>query len=249
MILIGSFTIIFCLIYEGYKKDNDKAKQYLIMVFALFIFASIIIFLFIIGVYQNLGEYLAIGVLGFFVLVMIDVIQSIYSLIETTNKSIIYKQLAYQDYLTKGFNRTAFEIDVEKLIYQKKVFRLVLLDLNHLKQINDEYGHQEGDYAITSSYDALNKSVKNHGKCYRISGDEFACIIYDTKSDLFIQIQELINKYLSIKSEEKPYDIVLALGTKIYNGQDSFTDFYRDVDTEMYRHKKILKIQAARESK
>ncbi len=246
MILLSSFTIIFCLIYEGYKKDNQKAKQYLIMIFALFIFASIIIGLFIIGVYQNLGEYLAIGVLGFFLLVMIDVIQSIYNLMETKNKSLIYKQLAYEDYLTKGYNRTAFEIDVEKLINHNKVFRLVLLDLNHLKKINDSYGHQEGDYAIISCYNALNKSVSKNGKCYRISGDEFACIIYDTRSDLFIQIKEQINKYLKNNSEEKPYDIVLALGTKIYDNDDNFTDFYKDVDTEMYRHKKLLKIQETR---
>ncbi|MGD6730114.1 MAG: GGDEF domain-containing protein [Pleomorphochaeta sp.] len=243
IILIGiaAIIVIICLIDEGFKKGNQKAKHYLFIFLILFVFASIIMGLFILGVYQDLGKYLAIGVLGFYLLVMGDTIASINTLIETKNKSLIYKQLAYEDYLTKGWNRTAFEQDIDKLIKNGTVFRLILLDLNHLKQINDTYGHIEGDYAIIQSYKAINESVGSNGKSYRISGDEFACIIYDTDDKLLEEYRNKINQIPLETSKNKPYNIILALGTKIYDCNENFTDFYREVDIEMYKHKKILK--------
>jgi diguanylate cyclase (GGDEF)-like protein len=154
---------------------------------------------------------------------------------------LIYKQLAYEDYLTKGGNRTAFEQDIEKFINQGIAFRLVLLDLNHLKQINDTYGHTEGDYAIIESYNSLNETVKDNGKSYRISGDEFACIIYDTRNEIFEKFKDQVDQRLKERVKNKPYELVLAFGTKIYIEGENFTAFYKKVDTEMYKHKKMLK--------
>ncbi len=243
IILIGiaAIILIICLIDEGFKKGNKKAKHYLFIFLVLFVFAAIIMMLFVFGVYQDLGKYLALGVFGFYLLVMSDTMASINTLIETRNKTLIYKQLAYEDYLTKGWNRTAFEQDIDKLIKHGTVFRLVLLDLNHLKQINDTYGHLEGDYAIMESYRSIKESVRDGGKSYRISGDEFACIIYNTDEKILEEYRSKINQILIESSKNKPYNIILALGTKIYDCNENFTEFYRKVDIEMYKHKKILK--------
>jgi diguanylate cyclase (GGDEF)-like protein len=241
MIIILSVILIYCLINEGYKKDNPRARHYLFIFLALFIFASIIMGLFISGVYQNLGKYLTFGVFGFYILLMSDAIKSIHDLMETKNKAFFYKQLAYEDYLTKGWNRTAFEQDIEKLTNQGISFRLVLLDLNHLKQINDTYGHVEGDYTIIESYNSIKEPIKDKGKSYRISGDEFACIIYDTSNEIFEKYKNQVNLTLKEKAKNKPYEPVLAFGTKIYYECENFTDFYKKVDIEMYKHKKMLK--------
>lgn len=241
LIFINATILIFCLINEGYKKNNARARHYIFIFFTLFIFVAIIMGLFIFGIYQDLGKYLASGVFIFYLLVMSDTIKSINGLLETRNKSLIYKQLAYEDYLTKGWNRTAFEQDIENLITKGEAFRLVLLDLNHLKQINDTYGHIEGDYAIKSSYNSIKTNAKDNGKSYRISGDEFACIFYDISDETFETFKENINKTLKVSSKAKPYKIVLASGTKVYNKNENFTDFYKKVDIEMYKNKKILK--------
>jgi diguanylate cyclase (GGDEF)-like protein len=242
LIVITAGVLIFCLINEGYKKNNPRARHYLFIFVALVIIAAIIMGLFVFGVYQNLGKYLAFGIFGFYILVMSDGIKSIHDLMETKNKALIYKQLAYEDYLTKGWNRTAFEQDIEDLISQNKSFRLVLLDLNHLKQINDTYGHKEGDFIITASYNSIKEPVKDNGKSYRISGDEFACILYNTNNDLFEKYKEQVANILKEKAKNKPYGAVLAFGSKIYNGSENFTDFYKRVDVEMYKHKRILKM-------
>lgn len=243
LIILSALVLLYCLIIEGYKKDNSRAKKYLFIFLALFIFTLVIMGLFIFGVYRDLGIYLALGVFGFYILVMSDTIKSIHDLIQTKNKASVYKQLAYEDYLTKGWNRTAFEQDIEKLINQEKTFRLVLLDLNYLKQINDLYGHAEGDYAIIESYNTIKHAVKNIGKSYRISGDEFTSIIYDARDETFEKYKDTVERTLKDKTKNKPYKVVLAFGSKIYNNGDSLTEFYKKVDIKMYEHKKFLKMK------
>ncbi|MGD1821657.1 MAG: GGDEF domain-containing protein [Pleomorphochaeta sp.] len=241
LILITAIIILYCLIYEGFKKENIKARNYLLIFLALFVFAAIIMGLFIFGVYSKLEKFLSLGVFGFFLLVLSDAIESINELLETRNKSLMYKRLAFEDYLTKGWNRASFESDVDNLINQGISFRLVLLDLNHLKRINDTLGHAEGDYAIIESYNSLNISIGENGKSYRISGDEFACIIYDVSHDFYQKYTNQINEYLKDKSKNKSYDIILAYGSKIYNNKELFTSFYKTVDKKMYEHKQLLK--------
>ena len=242
-IVVAAGIIICCLINEGYKQDNPKAKHYLLIFLALVTIASLIMGSFVLGIYQNLGKYLAFGVFGFYLIVMSDVFKSVHDLMETKNKASIYKQLAYEDYLTKGWNRTAFERDIEELINQKIDFRLILLDLNQLKHINDTYGHKEGDYIITASYNSIKEPMNDMGKSYRISGDEFACIMYETSNEIYEKYRGQVAKTLTEKAKNKPYEAVLAFGTKIYNSDENFTDFYKKVDTEMYKNKKFLKMR------
>jgi len=99
----------------------------------------------------------------------------------------------------------------------------------------------EGDYAIIESYNSIKEIVKENGKSYRISGDEFACILYDINNDIFEKFSNILSQKLKEKSNSKPYDIVLAFGSKIYNDSENFTTFYKEVDKEMYKHKKRLK--------
>ncbi len=241
LITIEAGILTYCLFNEAYKKNNPRAKHYILIFLALIAFASIIMGLFVFGVYQNLAKYLAFGVFGFYLLVMSDGLQSIHNLIETKNKALIYKQLAYEDYLTKGWNRTAFEQDIEEFINLGRAFRLVLLDLNHLKLINDTYGHKEGDFIITESYNSIKEPIKENGKSYRISGDEFACILFDTRDEIFEKYKEQVAQILKEKAKDKPYDAVLAFGSKIYKDSENFTDFYKKVDIDMYKNKKFLK--------
>lgn len=48
--------------------------------------------------------------------------------------------------------------------------------------------------------------------------------------------------YLKEKSDQKPFDLVLAFGTRVYDHTTDFNAFYRSVDIQMYEHKKQLKV-------
>ena len=87
-------------------------------------------------------------------------------------------ELAFTDSLTGLKNRTAFA-DHEKLV-QKKVGGeciVVQFDINDLKKVNDNYGHEEGDKHIKAAADIINRSFGELGNCYRTGGDEFIVII------------------------------------------------------------------------
>ncbi len=236
-----SILIIATLSIEGFRKKNFNARRYLFIFLILFIFVAVIMIIFLMGAYHDQSIYLSLGVLIFFILVMKEAIQSIAILVEHKNQAIIFKRLAYEDFLTKGRNRTSFEEDIEK--YQKEgvEFRLVLMDLNHLKMINDTYGHTEGDNAIKSACNALSLEAGTTGKCYRISGDEFAAVMEDTNEELFLKFSNGVKERLEEVSGSIPYDIVLAFGSKIYRDKTDFKAFYKEVDSLMYEHKKALK--------
>ncbi len=242
---IGLFAavLITILVIEGFRHRDKKARDffYAFLIFALS--AGVVSGLFIAGIYSGLSSVLSIGVLTFFLLISIEAVQNIRSLMREKNEAIIYKHLAFQDYLTKGLNRTAFERDADAHLIKEQPFRLVLLDLNYLKQINDTYGHGEGDFAIVESHRVLKEAVGSHGTCYRISGDEFAVILDDIGEEVISRISETVEKELNSSSQRVPYNLELALGHDLFmpeTGLD-FKMFYHTVDTLMYEHKRKLK--------
>lgn len=64
----------------------------------------------------------------------------------------------------------------KQTLMMKKDLQLILFDLDDLKKINDTHGHAVGDEAIKKAFDILNEIFKDYGECYRIGGDEFACL-------------------------------------------------------------------------
>lgn len=236
-----SLFLIYALAQEGYRKGNKVAKRYLNIFIILFVFVCIIFTAFFLKAYNELSSYLASGVLLFYILILRESFKSIGALIEHRNMTTIYKRMAFEDHLTQGNNRSAFERDITRHQRETRHFRLVLLDLNNLKHINDTYGHAEGDYALVESYRALEQALEDKGTPYRISGDEFACVMEESEETVYRQFTEQVNSYLKEKSEQKPFDLVLAFGTSVYDHSTEFNAFYRSVDIQMYEHKKQLK--------
>ncbi len=90
-----------------------------------------------------------------------------------------FKDLANTDSLTRLKNRNAFDVDTSNLIASKRItnFVLILGDLNGLKQVNDLFGHLQGDNYISTFANVISSSSSNDVISYRIGGDEFAILI------------------------------------------------------------------------
>lgn len=116
--------------------------------------------------------------------------------------SPLYRKLAYTDQLTGIANRTAFEVDMQKLETESCLSSIILVsyDLNNLKQINDIYGHASGDIYIKAMAAQLEKNrLVSRGKTYRIGGDEFASIfIGEQELDLKKRLQEFHDQCAAI---------------------------------------------------
>lgn len=89
--------------------------------------------------------------------------------------------LAFTDPLTSLNNRRAFELDLEHHLSSLAdlAFTVISYDLDGLKQVNDQSGHQTGDQLLITFAESLKRTTDHLGRAYRIGGDEFAVIAWE----------------------------------------------------------------------
>ncbi|MCR5765628.1 MAG: diguanylate cyclase [Treponema sp.] len=159
--------------------------------------------------------------------------------------------LANKDALTGIRNKTAYDNEFKRLEWNLesgiKTFGFAMIDLNDLKQINDTYGHEQGNAAIKKlSYIVCH--VFDHSPVFRIGGDEFVVIL--EKSD-YNQIKSLIQEFNSqIEQSTKdtsvePWERVsAAIGYALYDESldRSVSDVFNRADKAMYVQKRLMKV-------
>ncbi len=153
------------------------------------------------------------------------------------------KSLAYIDGLTGIENRTAYMEQVkrieENISSGKASFTVVVCDINQLKLINDDYGHEEGDKLITLVARTLQELFSNE-KIYRIGGDEFVIIGKDP--DYSGRISDLKAKLESKRHEIDDLPASVSAGFSVYDkGADKeYSEVFNRADKLMYEDKKIF---------
>ena len=99
-----------------------------------------------------------------------------------------------RDPLTKLPNRALFDAQLDFAIasaeQRKGELALLLIDMNNLKLINDQYGHAAGDCAIKSMAKCLSQVFEQHGVVARIGGDEFGVVLSDGFDDVSLRRQQ-----------------------------------------------------------
>lgn len=234
------------LYYEVRVKKNKLAKHFLISLGILFVFVFIDFYRFYAFDGANVTLFARLGLMTFILLLGVETSKQLISFLRKSYKAAYYEQLAYLDQLTQGPNRTAFEKDLDEIFENSRVLpdlRLIILDMNQLKKINDVYGHVTGDEAIKISYDLIHKHFKHLGKTYRIGGDEFACIITDDKEVEFEKSCVLFHESIVEINKTIRYPIGIALGSVTYDPtlDTAVKKMMHRADTNMYEAKKEYK--------
>ncbi|MCM1133596.1 MAG: carbohydrate binding domain-containing protein [Ruminococcus flavefaciens] len=144
------------------------------------------------------------------------------------------------DAMTKVFNRNSYEKKIEELENdeeQCKSLYYALCDVNFLKYINDNYGHESGDEAITRCAKMLSEAVGNEGKVYRTGGDEFVCISKVPVSD------KIRNAVINEAKNDKGYPFAVACGFAEYNEKvcTDIKSIIAECDKNMYTDKQRIK--------
>lgn len=131
---------------------------------------------------------------------------------------------------------------LQKQDYKKKnsLVSGIMIDLNSFKQINDKYGHSEGDIALIIVANILRKSFGKYGVITRYVGDEFV-VMLNTADEQFVK--ELIERAKRNFEEEnktnsKPYQLSASMGYAISDLKvETIDDFMNRIDHEMYQDK------------
>lgn len=95
-----------------------------------------------------------------------------------------YKKEAITDYLTGLYNRRHLNVRLKEIINSSQrnliPISLIMIDIDHFKQINDNYGHDAGDLIIKSISNVLGDTVRGSDIAARIGGEEFCLILPHT---------------------------------------------------------------------
>lgn len=151
----------------------------------------------------------------------------------------ILAKIAYQDSLTGLFNRTKYEMDLDKF-KEDDIFRIIFYDLNKLKTTNDTLGHDKGDELIISFAEILKSESELLGlNAYRLGGDEFV-IISKNKSKKIIE--QFLNKTSKrINENNKTNELEISVSYGIANSDEENNTNIREVikiaDERMYTNK------------
>ncbi|WP_421760679.1 EAL domain-containing protein [Devosia sp.] len=90
-----------------------------------------------------------------------------------------FAHMAHHDALTGLDNRLLFQTRLQQELGKGHQVAVLMLDLDHFKEVNDTLGHQVGDAVLTGTADRLGASARNARSVARLGGDEFAVVIAD----------------------------------------------------------------------
>lgn len=200
--------------------------------------------------YFNAGSMDGYGNFSIFIFIAIftvDVTHTIMKDIDEGKKNAIYQELALMDMLTGCYNRNSYRNDTADWKSLNGVL-LLTCDLNNLKQCNDTLGHAFGDKYITDAAGMLKKIFSQHGKVYRIGGDEFCVIIPDSsKCDIEVLLASLTEEERIYNAASDVINMQIACGYSEYNAEtdSDIEDIRNRADELMYANKKEIKNDAA----
>ena len=121
---------------------------------------------------------------------------------------------------------------------------LVVFDVDDFKQINDRYGHLQGDVCLAEIADCIKKAYARCGYCYRIGGDEFCVLLKDEESEA--RCAKTLQALLAERRKVFAILPTVSLGSAAFSGEDVVAVKDR-ADRALYCAKKEQKARAAAE--
>ena len=153
------------------------------------------------------------------------------------------KQQAITDGMTGLYNRRYFEEFIKKEAIranrQNTKFTVIGLDLDHLKQINDTYGHNYGDIAIKAIAEVLKNNARSIDVAARMGGEEFNILLPGVDSAGGCIAAERIRKAIEAVKLDKIGNITASLGVATYlEHSDDIEELLEITDRAMYESKR-----------
>ena len=156
-----------------------------------------------------------------------------------------FRSLALTDDLTSLYNRRAFlAVAGQQLrIARRKAQGLLLFfaDVDHLKEINDTYGHREGDLVLMRVADALKQTFRNSDVIARLGGDEFAVLVLEAfRENREVILRRLEKNLKRSNADESRYKIALSVGMARFDPKQpvSLGKLIAAADEAMYEEKR-----------
>ncbi|TRX00518.1 GGDEF domain-containing protein [Candidatus Methylobacter oryzae] len=157
------------------------------------------------------------------------------------------RETAKTDALTGLLNRRAFDQKLNEFVetHQHNALDLCLLilDIDHFKQVNDTFGHQMGDNVLRYTANLMKHHINEQHYAARYGGEEMAIIMPDTQINTALEVAENIRTSLSqyplkLKGSKKSIGTVtISIGVSCFKINDTVESLIERADRAMYRAK------------
>ncbi|MDF2922532.1 MAG: chemotaxis protein CheY [Paenibacillaceae bacterium] len=187
-------------------------------------------------------------------LVAIIIIINGRSLIDDLEKTLLAKQelvienaimskLSKTDALTHLYNHISFHEFFElalKYGVEGQAFHLALIDIDHFKMVNDQFGHRAGDIVLSQVARVIRESCGASDIAARYGGEEFALLLFEKNFEEAYQVVESIRNKLAaiVHKELGDKAVTVSIGLKSYSLHETKEELFEAVDRMLYEAKR-----------
>ncbi|WP_180326578.1 EAL domain-containing protein [Raoultibacter phocaeensis] len=150
------------------------------------------------------------------------------------------------DMMTRRAGKSALRATLNKAAEENRIVSVCLYDINHLKNVNDRYGHAEGDRLIRTVSRAASKAFRKDDFGFRLSGDEFVGVIHADAAETKRRIDDALAELAAVsRTQAYPYLVGFCYGiVEVLPGSDlTSTEIIARADQRMYDQKRRFHIE------
>ena len=126
---------------------------------------------------------------------------------------------------------------VEEYQLKKRPFSLLMIDFDFFKQINDEFGHNEGDQVLKDFSNFLLTQLREKDIPIRYGGEEFAVLLPDATESLALKVASRLSENLAKYTFSTKKSHTISQGIAEYAGEHQLEAFVARADKALYRAK------------
>lgn len=166
-------------------------------------------------------------------------------LLSHSQQRLMLQQLSERDALTGLLNRRTMDIrlsaELSRSQRQQKTLSFLLLDADHFKQINDNFGHAAGDLALQHIAKLADQQLRDYDLLFRYGGEEFLLCLPDTDAQTAIHIADRLRQIINSSPLflPQPYFLTVSIGVASSQHLDNWKTLLQQADEALYQAKRM----------
>lgn len=153
----------------------------------------------------------------------------------------LMRDMAVTDELTGLPNRRGFYGEVEKLLWLSSRYKhpltLAILDIDHFKSINDNFGHPIGDEVLKDFAAVISQMIRKTDLLARVGGEEFVLVMPETTAEDALHLLERLRKSVADHSFSHERQVTVSIGFTSFHGSEKLEGLMVVADKALYKAK------------
>ncbi|MFW5447264.1 MAG: GGDEF domain-containing protein [Methylophagaceae bacterium] len=153
----------------------------------------------------------------------------------------LLKEQSITDNLTGLYNRSLLQNSIENAINQSQrsntPMAILMLDIDQFKKINDQFGHDIGDSVLKSTGEFLADFFRSSDIVFRIGGEEFLAIIYNTDNASSLKVAEKLRQEFELLPLIPNHTVTISIGVSNLQPNMDWKEWMKHGDENLYKAK------------